>query len=297
MDIEFINKHFTSDLTELEDKFLGFEISPKVLVERIFYLLPYNPNKRTKKDEYRIIDKSYYPEIDYEYTSLNYNELDFDFWNNLLYTNEESYLPTNVFSELDNFLQSSKDLPTKQFTVTYIKDKIQQSINELENKQEQNLNKHQKIIIERFVAFYKSCLNSLQSNKYSVYLKIYQEDNSTIAPKHPFEIDTLQEIIYPDNINNILDYEKRLIEDKYFDENYFWKNKYGSQKKLILFCLVLIEKGYTKKSHKHKKIKAKDVFNFFSKRYHIELGDLTKPSKYQQFDTRGEYTFIDNLNK
>ncbi len=104
-----------------------------------------------------------------------------------------------------------------------------------------------------------------------------------------FEPETLKEIILDANTNTFLDYEQRLIDGKYFDEQGTWLK---SKIELVAFIMILDNNRYFKKKITGKNLDFSDYSNFFEKRYKIDISFQSKPSYRKKIKISGYFHFI-----
>jgi hypothetical protein len=104
-----------------------------------------------------------------------------------------------------------------------------------------------------------------------------------------FEPKTLKEIIFDAHINTFLDYEQRLIDALYFDEQGTWLK---SKNELVAFIMILDNNRYFKKKITGKTLHFSDYSNFFERRYKIDISQQSKPSKRKNINLSGYFLFI-----
>lgn len=104
-----------------------------------------------------------------------------------------------------------------------------------------------------------------------------------------FDPETLKEIIFDANISKFLDYEQRLIDALYFDEQGTWLK---SKIELVAFIMILENSKYFKKKITGKILHFSDYSNFFEKRYKIDISQQSKPSKRKNINLSGYFYFI-----
>ncbi|HOY32618.1 MAG TPA: hypothetical protein PKW80_12140 [Bacteroidales bacterium] len=104
-----------------------------------------------------------------------------------------------------------------------------------------------------------------------------------------FVSETLKKIILDTNINTFLDYEQRLIDGKYFDEQGTWLK---SKIELVAFIMILDNNSYFKKKITGKKLDFSDYSNFFESRYKIDISQQSKPSYRKKIKISGYFHFI-----
>ncbi len=251
---QYINDKFTSDIRRLEDSLLGSTIShlnskrysclerifyygktsedielqevyrastPNYLKDNNFYINITNTDPITKEKESSRVSLSY--DEAYIYNCINYEEFGYENWSNFLYHREErEFLDEyNTFMrELDVFLQSSKDIETKKFTIKHLKNRIKQCIIDLEeHKTKKNIDdtpfldsKYQKALVNAFISNYNSYFESLTKEKYSVYFQKQPTKTDKI------EIQGIQETVFGKNFDWIEKLHNSLIGKGFLNE-------------------------------------------------------------------------------
>ena len=196
MTVEYINIFFHNSIEDLENEFLGIAIQPNgknnwIQIERVFYEIDGITGGTFELT--RISDKNGLLnfDIDYTYTSINYNEFSFDLWKNYLIGYKEQFLiPVQLkdfFNKIDDFFYNTKDIETKKLLFSSIKNTIVFCIGELQEVQnKENLSNYKEVLLDLYLDVYKSYLGSLNSEKYLGY-----NSNSVSVPKiDKIEIDT-----------------------------------------------------------------------------------------------------------
>ena len=196
MTVEYINNFFHSNIEDLENEFLGITIQPNgknswVQIERVFYEIDGISGKTFQLA--RISDKNELLnfDIDYAFTSINYNEFSFDLWENYLIGYKEQFLiPVQLkdfFNKIDDFFYNTKDIETKKLLFSSIKSRILLCVEELQETQNnEEINQYKRVLLDLYIDVYKSYLGSLNSEKYLGYN--FHSDSAPPIPK--VEIDT-----------------------------------------------------------------------------------------------------------
>ena len=312
MTAEYIDNFFPDNLMDIEDKFLGIEITPDKVVERVFYDSEgsYDPIKDENIFKYhetaRISEKSSKEPYEFfEYNGINYEELSLDWWNNFFYgywvQDNLTIIRDDFFSKLDKFVSEPTNKYERiSFVVGYLNDKIKDGIFELEkllkNSKEKKegfggigkkeLNEHQEILASTHLKVYKAYESSLQQGRYEILLPKKQN-----TPEIDRDEKSLKKNLYSGAVSTFIEHENRIIEEGLIDSKLRFNDKHGNIKKLIMFCLVLADRNYIRKHPDPERTK-RNAVKFFKKRYGAELGDSGKYSKYKNYKTNGEFHFI-----
>lgn len=181
LDIQF---KFYSTIEDLEDEFLGHQITPTVFVERIFYETVYSDDievtepvleERSRTKERSGYDYTEDLADEFDYTSLNYMEFDSASWNHLVYGYFQWFSEkeiSNCLKRIDDFVENiNVDFQTKQFTLTKLLNQAKYSIEQLQQIRKQNyINEFQKDLLDVFVQIYNLLVRNIQSQKYQPFL-------------------------------------------------------------------------------------------------------------------------------
>lgn len=129
-------------------------------------------------------------------------------------------------------------------------------------------------------------LNPIQKIVQTLYLNSYNESIKTIQFKYKDylpneENSNLEIILVHSKINKFLSIETELIRRQYIFKKgeLFWNDQKGYKVRLVNFCRILKNKGYT-----NEHLRLGKVISFFENRYNINVGDQRKKSKFTESD-------------
>lgn len=252
--------------TNIENIILGIlsnSLNEKILI-RLRTLLEENAHIYTTRQD--------------EFTSIDFHKI---------YSLYEKHLFDNKFALLQKDKEDIQSFtyPTEQEKEILLKEN-QQEKNQLENERGDYLrsntwmleNYYTKIfdITQSFLSIINSYFTDEKEEKF-----IPTEENNSEQTKDIAEKQTIQ--IEPDTIfrtnmfDKLLSLEKKLITDKYLDENLNWIAKHDNgtidKKTLVAFLVGLVESRYFL-PNKDSKIKS-----FFESRYNIEIGQNFERSR------------------
>lgn len=215
---------------------------------------------------------------------------------------EEFYL-NEVFFEVDNkyisnigndakslcnyYYNSNRNIENKKIDVLAVVDQLTQAINKSAFCNQAD-NPRLYSILKIIENFYSITYNNLYEDFAPLLIDRPQQQKSqsktitTLDVLQPFSKAELKKILMLGYVNDFFNSETTLQEEGQYLKNNKWIKE---KKELIIFCKVIMERGYIKPI-----ISLKKVFNFFENRYNIKLGDQTKPSKHKDFITN-EYDF------
>ena len=217
--------------------------------------------------------ESYHPKI--HFAEFNFNKLEdlLNFSDFELEINEELNKSKEKFiKELESTLLTvNTDFQIKHWLNIFLTD-LQESITSLNNLE---LNSIQKIVKTLYTKSYKESIKSIQL-KYRDYLP--SEENSN-----------LDKILVHSKIDKFLSIETELIRRDYLFKRgkLFWNDQKGFKVRLVNFCRILKNKGYT-----NEHLRIGKVISFFEDRYNIDTGDQAKPSKFSESDKVIEADFV-----
>lgn len=219
----------------------------------------------------------------YESRQTDFNNVDF----HALYTLDEESMFAGRLEILKKDREEIQDYPypTEQERTILLKEN-QQEINQLRNEQSDYLrsnswmseNHYSKI--QKLSIFYLSLINSYFSIEKEEESIPIEENNSDqkedIVNTQTIEIEP--DMIFRTNMfDKFLLLEKKLIVDKYLDENLNWISKHDNgivdRKRLVAFLVGLVENRYFL-PNKDPKIKS-----FFESRYKINIGQNFEKSR------------------
>lgn len=168
-------------------------------------------------------------------------------------------------------LNASTDFKIKR-SITHKIETIQSAIHFL---LQLKLNKIQAIVREEYLKSYRKTLIHIH-NEYEAYI--------------PKVVDTgLNKFIIHSKITQLLTIENQLIEYDFIQKSadkLYWNTARGYKVKLVNFCRLLKAKGYI-----NEYMTIEKVIDFFEKRYNMNTGDQSKPSKFNGSDKQIEVDF------
>lgn len=207
--------------------------------------------------------ESYHPKN--HYAEFNFNKLEelLNFSDFELEINQEINKSKQKFiKELETTLLTiNTDLQIKHWLNIFLSD-LQDSITSLNNLK---LNPIQKIVKTLYLNSYNKSIKCIQL-KYREYLPTEEDSN-------------LDKILVHSKVNKFRSIETELIHRNYIFKRgkLFWNDQKGFKVKLVNFCRILKNKGYT-----NEHLKIGKVISFFEDRYNIDTGDQAKPSKFSE---------------
>ncbi len=307
-----IDYNFTSKINELEDIFLGHQVGYDVFVSRIFEeVIPSSEAdyESTFKESYRLEklpDYDYMEDVenDYYITKINYDEIDYNYWDEILnhyYYRTSSDTFNEIFKVIDKYLaDSSIDLPTKTFSFEKLLREVITCQYELEWQLKGTRvdgtsvieNRHQQILVETFITLYKAFAKRMLHPKYTSFLKNKIEIPSEELPNQEPSKAKEQEPLPP--IEATPCYQK-LSEINFIDDI---KSKYPSKYKEIIATLgrkhysgidiIRNKKVYYAFCNKVGVIQKLEEKGFYKNKeiagFLVELGDFTENSALNTFE-------------
>jgi len=158
-------------------------------------------------------------------------------------------------------------------------------------------------INQSILSLEKLSLNSIQFQVAKLYLKSYKKlladlkrDYNVFCPELFFNNTSIKDFDENEFFNKFfknqlsikafVKFEKQLIRYKYLDDNLNWLKSKISLVRFFKFCFSegLIKVYFEEES---------DVLHYLEKRYSIDLGDQSKPSKFKKVQSfKGEFSFL-----
>lgn len=232
----------------------------------------------------------------YQTRQADFSSIDFS----KIYSLHEEHLFTNKFALLakDKEDISNFSHPTEQEKEMLLKEN-QQEKNLLENERSEYIRSNIWMLKDFYSFIYeitKSSISIIESyfpaETAFDRTKCNQKEKDAVEPKPEAPQDIDPDTIFRTGMfNKFLILEKRLIEDKYMDENLNWVAKLDTTKRtdirtLIIFLVGLLDNKYF--------LPGKDpkVRTFFENRYNIKIGQNFEKSRRTELDNQYRITFL-----